>query len=167
MNDFIINVLQAQGPTIWGWPINSPLVGSFLGVIAGFGLKYASQSYKDYREKLKIKNMLRSEIEACVGILSLDGVQLLPTDRWNSAVNSGALKFFEVEIELKLLSNDYYRIQEYNIRARRWINYSWKNIYETADHFNIENLQELRSSREWLQIELKETVEVDWLKAKS
>jgi hypothetical protein len=36
MNDFIFNVLPVQGPTIptWvpylaGWPVNSPIVGSF------------------------------------------------------------------------------------------------------------------------------------------
>ena len=70
MNDFIFNVFPAQGPTIpiWfpilgGFPINSPLVGSFLGVIAAFGINYAYQSYKTKKDKINYINMIKSEIE--------------------------------------------------------------------------------------------------------
>ena len=45
MNDFIFNVLPAQGPTIPRWipilggiPINSPLVGAFIGIVVSVGI---------------------------------------------------------------------------------------------------------------------------------
>ncbi len=88
MNDFIFNVFPAQGPTIpiWfpilgGFPINSPLVGSFLGVIAAFGINYAYQSYKTKKDKINYINMIRSEIEDCIGVLDQNIVQSLPEDK--------------------------------------------------------------------------------------
>jgi len=70
MNDFIFNVPQTQGPTIpmWvpyfgGFPINSPLVGSFLGVILAFGFNWLWQTWGSKRlifeEEYHIKAELR------------------------------------------------------------------------------------------------------------
>lgn len=66
MNDIILNILPAQGPTIpmWipligGFPYNSPLVGSFLGVLGAFGLNYTVVYLKDkhliFEEEFHIK----------------------------------------------------------------------------------------------------------------
>jgi hypothetical protein len=66
MNDFIFNFPPLKDTTIlFGFPLDAflpPLVGSFLGVIAGFGVNYAHQSYNIYKNKIKIKNMMRIPI---------------------------------------------------------------------------------------------------------
>ncbi|WP_143763353.1 hypothetical protein [Methanothrix harundinacea] len=82
------------------------MVGSFFGVILAFAVNYAYQSHINHKDKIKYKNIIRSEIELCIAALEQDRVQLLPVDRWASAVNSGALSLFEVEVELESLSED-------------------------------------------------------------
>ncbi len=137
MNDFIINVIPAQGATIptWfsilgGFPINSPLVGSFLGVIFAFGINYAYQSYKIREDKKKYIRIIRSEIEHCIDVLEQDIVQSLPEANWMSAVNSGALKLFKIETELQSLSKNYYNIHDFNEKARigNFIGYDWPRL---------------------------------------
>ena len=102
----------------------SPLVGSFLGVIGAFISNYALQSHIAHNDKIKYINMIRSELELCVTTLEMDRVELLPTDRWTSAINSGALKLFDTGSELQSLSTAYHRIKDYNHLA-------------TAEHFFV------------------------------
>jgi hypothetical protein len=109
MNDFILNVFPSQGNTFL-----PPLAGSFLGVIGGFFANYILQRYNNNKERTRYKKMIKSEIEQCIRTLDQDSVLLLPMDRWTSAVNSGALKFFKVDIELEPLSISYQRIKNYN-----------------------------------------------------
>jgi hypothetical protein len=158
MNDFIFNILPAQGPTIWGWPINSPLTGSFLGVIAGFGINYVYQSYNNYKNKIKIKKLLRFEIEACIEILNLPKIQLLPTDNWNSSVNSGAIKFLDVETELDPLSKDYYKIKHHHKMVSQigLLGVPWTKIESGADP--DDELQQFGNSRQKLLTEFQETL---------
>ena len=110
--DFIIN----PPTTIWfGQPWDSflpPFAGSLFGVILAFVANYAYQLHIAHEDKLKYINIIRSEIFLCISVLELDKVQLLPVDRWNLTVNSGGLKYFDVDMELQSLCLDYYRIQD-------------------------------------------------------
>jgi hypothetical protein len=69
MNDFIFNVLPTQGPTIpmWvpllgGFPINSPLVGSFLGVSLAFVINWAWQTWNSKRLTFEEEYYIKAEL---------------------------------------------------------------------------------------------------------
>lgn len=141
-----------------------PLGGSFFGVIAAFGLNYVYQSYNNRRDKIKYINMIGSEIDMCISVLELDIVQLLPVDRWTSAVNSGALKLFEVDIELKSLCIDYYRIFDFNNRAGKYTGWPWERLSrENGSRFELSEVRPFLKSREWLLSELRKLRDVEWL----
>lgn len=173
MNDFIFNVLPAQGPTIPIWipilggiPINSPLVGSFFGVLAAFGINYAHQLYKIRNDKINYINMIRSEIEDCIDVLDQNIVQSLPEDKWMSAVNSGALRLFRVETELQSLSKNYYKIYDFNEKARmeEFIGYDWPRLErEDGNKLPIQRVRQILQSRESLKNELTELKNAEWL----
>jgi hypothetical protein len=124
MYDFIINTPSLQGPVIPTWvpslgglPINSPLVGSFLGVVLAFALNYIYKFAQDYKSKMYYKNSIKLEIELCIKRLSIVG-DLLPSDRWTATLNSGAMRFFSVS-EADELSRAYEAIRNYNYEAHR------------------------------------------------
>jgi hypothetical protein len=110
--------------------------------------------------------MIRSEIESSISVLELDKVQLLPVDKWMSAVNSGALKLFEVATELQSLGADYYKIHDFNERARAmgFIGYHWDRL-EREDGYRLplSQVKQFLESRKWLLKELKELKDVEWL----
>jgi hypothetical protein len=61
----------SQGPTIWlpvlGWvPINSPLVGSFLGVLGGFAGAYIIQYIKYTQDRKHYRKAISDEIGQCI-----------------------------------------------------------------------------------------------------
>ncbi len=91
-----------------------PLAGSFVGAIAGVAVNNLYQSHKNREDKKKYKKLIKSEIELCLKVLKSDTVKLLPIEKWNSIVNSGALRLFNADIELSPLSESYYQIQFYN-----------------------------------------------------
>ena len=69
MIDLVFNVLPAQGPIIplWipllgGFPINSPLVGSFLGVFLGFVVNWIWQFLSDKHLKFEEEYHIRAEL---------------------------------------------------------------------------------------------------------
>jgi len=79
MTDIIFNVLPAQGPTIWlpilGWiPVNSPLVGSFLGVIVAFILNYAWQYLRDNHQKFVGEYHIKAELRGIANNLRVGGI---------------------------------------------------------------------------------------------
>lgn len=80
-----------------------PLAGSFVGAIAGVAVNNLYQSHKN-REYKKYKKMIKSEIELCLKVLKSDTFKLLPVEKWNSIVNSSALRLFNADIELSPLS---------------------------------------------------------------
>jgi hypothetical protein len=151
-----------------------PLMGSFFGVIIAFISNYAYQSYNTNQDKKKFKNMIRLELEHCITILELDYIQLLPVDRWTSAVNSGALKLFEVDNELQSLSVNYYRIKIYNDMLVKE-KYQGRLIFDLSItlpksssqkfFFNYRNslLNELKKleSAEWLNTDLVPVIKAD------
>jgi hypothetical protein len=173
MNDFIFNIIPAQGPSIPPWvpllgdfPINSPLVGSFFGVLAAFGINYAYQLYKNYKDKANNIDMIRSEIQNCINILEQDKVQSLQEDKWRSVVNSGALKLFKIETELQSLSKIYHKIHYFNeiAIAERFNGNKWELLEEYKGRGrNIELLLELRHS---LPNELRELMNEEWMTTK-
>jgi len=176
MNDFIFNILPAQGATIPAWlpvlggfPINSPLVGSFLGVIAGFGIKYAYQSHKTKEDKKIYMKMIKSEIEHCISVLEQDRVQSLPEDKWMSAVNSGALKLFKIDTELQLLSKSYYNIHDFNEKARieKFIGYDWPRLErEDGNRLPLDRVRPFLQCKKTLLEELKELKDAEWLQTR-
>jgi hypothetical protein len=70
-------------------------------------------------------NMFKSEIELCISLLE-DRPQLLPVDRWTSAVHSGSLKLFKND-ESASLSRVYHKIKRYNdfITSQRLSVHTW------------------------------------------
>jgi hypothetical protein len=169
MNDIIYNVLPAQGPTIWVpflgiFPINSPLIGSFLGVFAAFVINHLYQSYRTSEDKKNYINIIRSEIELCIRILELHVVQLLPVDRWTSAVNSGALKLFQIDTELQSLSSNYYTIKICNdLIAKDSIGSTWEFLETVNESLPSEEIKRILRARKRLLGRLKELKDVDWL----
>jgi hypothetical protein len=70
MNDFIFNVLPTQGPTVpmWvpifgGFPLNSPLVGSFLGVLLAFILNYIWQFWNNEHLRFEEEYRIKAELK--------------------------------------------------------------------------------------------------------
>jgi len=166
MNDIIFNVPHPQGATILlGQPWDSflpPLAGSFFGVIAAFWFNYRYQAYRNKEDKNNYINMFRSEIMQCIFVLKQDTVQLLPVDLWTSAVNSGALKLFNVD-ELAPVSIEYDRIKNYNDMAVRseLIGEYWKPLKNIRT--KLRKVERIFNSRYSLLDELKKLKNADWL----
>jgi hypothetical protein len=83
MNDFIFNVLPTQGATIpmWvpllgGFPINSPLVGSFLGVSFAFVMNWALQTWNSKSLIFEEEYYIKSELSTIVNDLRAGGIPL-------------------------------------------------------------------------------------------
>ena len=143
-----------------------PLAGSFLGVIGALISNYALQSHFAYNDKIKYINMIRSEIELCITTLELDRVELLPTDRWTSAINAGALKLFETESELQSLSTAYQRIQDYNHRAtaEHFDVLDWARLArEDGYRLPLMTVRRFEASRQQLIEELRDLSNEEWL----
>jgi hypothetical protein len=167
MNDFnfIFNALPTQGATIPTWfPVlgglqyNSPLIGSFLGVISAFGINYIAHRIKNYRDKMYYKKTLSAEIKDCIEncekFVGDEGIiRLLSIDRWTSAMNSGALRFFSVD-EVDGLSRIYHKIRKFNSTIEMRL------FYENSFF-----LEELKRDGEDLLKEYRECLrlEVDWV----
>jgi len=144
------------------------MVGSFFGVIMAFALNYKYQSHNNNKDKVKYINMIKSEQELCIAALELDKVQLLPTDRWTSAVNSGALRLFEVDVELESLSTNYYKILDYNNRAMNYIGYPWERLNREDGHrLPLSQVKQFLERREELRNELKKLKDAEWLNSTS
>jgi len=171
MNDIIFNVPPTQGATIWipilgCIPVNSPLVGSFLGVFAAFGLKWLYQLYRNKQDKKDYTYMFGSEIQQCINILEQETVQRLPDDRWTSAINSGALKLFNID-GLTSLSIDYGLIKNYNdIMVRsELIGEHWKPLKNLDTSMKM--VHQILENRDWLLEKLKKLENAEYLKRKS
>jgi len=144
-----------------------PLVGSFLGVIGAFISNYALQSHFAHNDKTKYVNMIRSEIELCITTLELDRVELLPIDRWVSAINSGALKLFETDTELQSLSAAYRRIKDYNhlATAEHFFVLDWARLErEDGVRLPIMIVRRFMADRRQLIIDLRKLSNEEWLK---
>jgi hypothetical protein len=143
-----------------------PLAGSFLGVIGAFISNYALQSYFVHNEKIKYINMIRSEIEMCITTLELDRIELLPIDRWASAINSGALKLFETDSELQPLSAAYQKIRDYNhlATAEHFYVYDWERLErEDGKRLPLTTVRRFQASRQRLIDELSDLRDAEWL----
>jgi|APFre7841882654_1041346.scaffolds.fasta_scaffold47930_2 hypothetical protein len=139
MKDIILNVLPAQGPNmpmwiplIGGFPINSPLVGSFIGVVLGFAVNYGWKWVGKKRNRLHYINLFNNEFIHCSDILVHDWqegkfsnplkanpILALPIDSWMSAVNIGALRLFR-PTEVDRLSKIFLKINNYNNTAKMY-----------------------------------------------
>jgi hypothetical protein len=129
----IIYTLTAQGPTvpIWvpfigGVPYNSPLIGSFIGVVLGFLVNYAWRWIANKRKRLFYIKLFETEFNRMLITLREDknyGVFINPLkeklpsklqiDNWISAVNIGDLRLFEFT-HVDSLSGIYSKIKKYN-----------------------------------------------------
>jgi hypothetical protein len=143
-----------------------PLVGSFLGVIGAYISNYALQSHFAHNDKIKYINMIRSEIELCISRLEHDRIELLPIDRWASAINSGALKLFETGSELQSLSAAYQKINDYNhlATAEHFFVLDWARLErEDGVRLPLMTVRRFLANRQTLISELRELSSSDWL----
>jgi hypothetical protein len=169
MNDFIFNIQPQAQSLLFGQPWDAflpPLVGSFFGVLAGFGINYAYQSYKTNRDKKTYIKMIKSEIEDCISVLNQNIVQSLPEDKWMSAVNSGTLRLFNLETELQPLGKVYYKIHDYNEKAlmEKFIGYDWPRLErEDGCRLPANRVYQILQRRESLKRELTELKNAEWL----
>lgn len=140
MNDSIMNLYigtysipLAQGTMVGGLQLNSPLGGSFFGVLLAFAFNYAYQSYRSLQDYIHHKKFIKAELDLCVERLGRTG-DLLPMDRWTSALNSGALRLFTID-EADELSRAYEGIRNYNYEAKRTRDASedWQRNPENID----------------------------------
>jgi len=82
MNDFIFNVLPAEGPTIPQWfPIvggmpASAFAGSFFGVLLGFGVNWIWQAWNAKRLIFEEEYYIKSELSIIVHNLRAGGIPL-------------------------------------------------------------------------------------------
>lgn len=131
------------------------MTGAFFGAIAAFALNYIYIFFKNKKDKNKYMKILRSEIDFCLSILKRDTVQPLPTEKWTSLVNSGALKLFDADIELEPLSKSYQEIQYYNKSIKCYNAYviEWDFV---PDDFKEHAIQ--------LQSKLKELIKFEWFR---
>lgn len=153
MYDFIINAPLSQGLTIpmWspilaGFPINSPLIGSFLGVVFGFAINYAYQYWKNRNDRNYYMKAITSEIGFCISTLN-SYPNILPTDRWEAALYSGILRRFRHD-QVAKLSKAYHKIREFNLFMDYWHD-------NTTDAYCMHHRQEelrtdLEELMEWL-----------------
>lgn len=96
--------------------IIGPLVGAFVGVILGFRINDNNRIKLEEKKKSFFKNLLMHEAKKSIKLIP-GTVNLIPTDAWNSIVNSGAVALFEDRaIDL---SEIYFQIQNYNYEAKR------------------------------------------------
>lgn len=158
MYDFLITSIPAQGPTIPTWsPIfaNSPLIGSFLGVFFGFAINYVYQFWKNRKDRIYYMKVITEEIDFCVNSLELSSLEgfcdILPTDRWNATLYSGALRLFQPDHVAKL-GKGYHGIQRFNFLL--------ETLWSQAEIGDVERqkrelrraglLNELKELKEWL-----------------
>lgn len=137
----------------------SAAFGPFMGVFLGFAVNYVYQSYKCNQDKNNYKSMIRSELGICIRILEEDEIRLLPRDHWISALNSGALKLFEVETELEPLSKLYTQIKDHNHDTT--VGMLWKDLEPKGYELT------LLKRRELLLLELNVLKSEQWLESKS
>lgn len=123
-------------------------------------------TYKILDDKIKYINMIRSEIESCISKLEQDEIQLLPLDKWMSAISSGSLKLFEVDTELQSLSTVYDKIRDFNERAKeqRFSGYPWDRLKrENGNRLPIYQVKQFLRIREDLLHELNILKDIEWL----
>ena len=137
----------------------SSAFGPFLGVFLGFAVNYAYQSYKSNQDKNKYKSMIGSEFVICISLLEEEVIRLLPMDNWISSLNSGGLKLFEVEMELKPLTTLYNTIKEHNNDTPTGL--TWKDLENRGSDL------QLLQRRDSLLLELKKLRSEKWLEPKS
>jgi hypothetical protein len=150
-------------PLFGGWPINSPLVGSFFGVFLGFLVNYAWKGVNDKLRRLNYIKLFRYEFNQANVTLEKDNEDelfinplkerqpsKLQIDSWTSAINNGDLRLFRSH-EVDCLSRIYSQIKNYNdelqLYKNKSIEYSWpvgadideKSLY----YLNRKNLDEL------------------------
>ena len=85
-------------------------------------------------------------MELCIKRLEKEFVQFLPMDQWSSAVNSGALKLFEVEKELGPLSICYQKIRDYDdllreIREIQNFEIPWEVLEDATKNYSKKSLE--------------------------
>lgn len=160
--DFIINTIPTQGPTIptWspilaGFPINSPLIGSFLGVFFGFAINYAYQFWKNRKDRTYYMKAIAAEIDFCVTSLGFNSLgdfcDILPTDRWNATLYSGSLRLFQPDYVAKL-GKAYHGIQRFNFMLETfWSQGEIGDVEPQSRELRRAGLlKELKELKEWL-----------------
>ncbi len=82
----------------WGLPIIGSIIGSSLGVVAGFRLNSWGSKRRNEELAREYLKHLTNEILDAIPILERKLLQLLPDDVWKSVVNSGIWRFFRTRL---------------------------------------------------------------------
>ena len=93
------------------------LAGSLVGILIGFGLDRLYSFCQDRKNRGKLKENLRNELDSCQSLLVGKG-NLLPTVMWNSAISSGDISLLSFSDRTKL-SSLYFEIDNFNYEAKR------------------------------------------------
>jgi|WetSurMetagenome_2_1015567.scaffolds.fasta_scaffold00641_5 hypothetical protein len=106
MNDFIINVLQLQGPTIptWlpvlgGFPINSPIVGSFIAIFVSVLITLYTVKRNGDSNRRYIESVERSSREHISAVEKASTYQINYTNYWRDLKRKQQLKSLILELE--------------------------------------------------------------------
>jgi len=95
----------------------SELLGSLAGILIGFSLDRLYTAGKDKKNRKKLKENLKNELESCISLLNSQG-NLLPKIMWDSSIASGDIGLLSFADRTKL-SNAYFKIDNYNYEAKR------------------------------------------------
>jgi hypothetical protein len=105
-----------------------PLLGAFCGVFLGFLINNEHKKKLDHERKLFLLAYLRHEVGKGIELLQEMQGNLIPTDAWNSIVNSGDIRRF-THNQTILLGDIYFKIQNYNYEASR--------TRDASEHFHL------------------------------
>ena len=92
-------------------------IATFSGVLAAFILKWFYDSYQNRKNRNRLCDSLREELENGKKRLDFEG-RLLPNSIWLSAINSGYVMLLPYDLRMKM-ARVYNGIEWYNYEAKR------------------------------------------------
>jgi hypothetical protein len=140
-----------------------PLIGSFVGVLVGFGLNRRWTNWIEEKTCKTFYRDIKKELKNCLDRLTGEG-KLLPNDIWKSGVSSGLLQLIPYEIKHRLASV-YFKIECFNYEATRvrdisvMVGTGEQNLQLL--HYSRDLSNKLRESEEALKKEISEILEID------
>lgn len=112
-----------------------------------FLFERAYEGYKDEKNRKKLKDNIKKELESSFTLLGVKS-NLLPTIMWNSAISTGDIKLMSFE-ERTVVSSTYFDIENYNYEVKRA-----RDIAIIADIRNPDNIMRRRTEAQeyWLNL---------------
>ncbi len=125
-----------------------PLFGAMVGVYLGFRINDTQRKKLEDNRKTFFKDLIMHEVSNAIETLEDKErkYNLIPTDMWNSVVNSGYVSLFDGNaIEVSEL---YFKMQNYNYEAKRIRDATEVNIRSTDEgKKHVANLKQIFNNR--------------------